>query len=89
MIGPNFNRMGECKDSYQGILCSNCKSGFSRSNSFECQKCPNKTANGFKIFGLFIIFAIVILLMLKSTLEGASEKRNITAVFQKILLNHI
>ncbi len=72
MVSPNYNRMGDCKDGYQGILCSNCKSSFSRSDSFECQKCPDKTANGLKIFGLFIIFAFIILLILKSTIEGAS-----------------
>lgn len=32
--------------------------------------------------------AIAIVFMIRSTLKGASERRNITSVFQKILLNH-
>jgi hypothetical protein len=36
-----------------------------------------------------IAFCGVLVFMIRSTLLGAAEKRNITSVFQKILLNHL
>jgi hypothetical protein len=42
-----------------------------------------------KIVAIIIIFTGVLIFLIRSTLLGAHERRNITSVFQKILLNHI
>jgi hypothetical protein len=81
MIPPNFNKIGECRDGYTGILCADCFPNYSRSGSFECQKCPEKTSNILKIIAILLIFTGVLIFMIRSTLNGASERRNITSVF--------
>ena len=88
IIPPNYSLTGECLDGYKGILCTDCFPGYSRSSSFECKKCPNQTENLVKIVGILLIFIIALIFMIRSTLNGASQKRIITSVFQKILLNH-
>ena len=36
-----------------------------------------------------VAFIAIVVFMVRSTLNGADQKRNLTSVFQKILLNHI
>ena len=89
IIPPDYNPSGSCLDGYQGILCADCEPGYSQSGSFQCQLCPDPASNIVKLIGVAIAFIIVILFMIRSTLKGASEVRNITSVYQKILLNHV
>jgi hypothetical protein len=88
IIPPKYERTGECLEGYSGILCADCKPGYSRSSSFECNKCPDSTSNFVQIVAIIIAFVVALIFMIRSTLNGAGEKRNITSVFQKILLNH-
>ncbi|CDW85822.1 UNKNOWN [Stylonychia lemnae] len=88
MITPNFSQVGECSTGYQGILCADCQSGFSRSNDYECAYCPPKILNIFRLTTIFIVFMTLIVFMVRSTLNGATDKTNSTSIYTKILLNH-
>jgi hypothetical protein len=37
---PEYTLTGDCRYGYKGILCADCFAGFSRTGTFECQKCP-------------------------------------------------
>lgn len=78
---PTYVPTGECASGYNGILCADCQTGYSRSGSFECQICPEKIANIIKIGAIMILFICLIIFMIRSTLKGAAEVRNITSVF--------
>ncbi|CDW84862.1 UNKNOWN [Stylonychia lemnae] len=88
MIAPNYNPIGECSFGYQGILCADCQVGFSRSNDYECALCPPRSLNIFRLSVIFIGFLSLIVFMVRSTLNGASDKTNSTSIYTKILLNH-
>ena len=45
--------------------------------------------NVFRITAIFLGAVVVLSLMIRSTLKGAANVKNITSVYQKILLNHI
>ncbi|CDW85655.1 UNKNOWN [Stylonychia lemnae] len=45
MIEPNYDPIGSCNIGYQGVLCSDCQVGYSRTNDFECSKCPERSIN--------------------------------------------
>eukprot|EP00347_Sterkiella_histriomuscorum_P006984 403350694 len=80
--------LGECLHGYQGILCSDCQEGFSRSGENKCSKCPEKAINIVRI--IFIILGVIalIIFLVRSTLNSAQNKHNITNIYSKILLNH-
>jgi len=79
---------GTCFEGYEGILCSKCKKGFSQTGYFECSKCPKKWANALRLS--FILLAAVAgsAYMIRSTINGATQKRNASSIYNKILMNH-
>lgn len=81
MIPPNNTPTGDCQKGYKGILCSDCENDYSRSSSFECQKCPEKYLNAIRVVGIMIAFLIFSVFLIKSTLKGAIEKKNVISVF--------
>jgi hypothetical protein len=86
---PGYNPEGECEYRYQGVLCSECIKGFSRNSDYECNKCPKTGKNISRL--IFIFFAAVILVsfLIRSTLDGAKEKKNVNSIYTKILMNHL
>ncbi|CDW71354.1 UNKNOWN [Stylonychia lemnae] len=89
MVEPENNPMGSCAEGYQKILCADCIVGFSRKNEYECGKCPDQTSNIVRIVFVFLAMIVVVVFVVRSTLQGAKETGNITGIFFKILLNHI
>eukprot|EP00347_Sterkiella_histriomuscorum_P003642 403363507 len=88
MVEPNNNPIGDCAEGYQGVICSDCMVGYSRTGENKCGQCPDYAINIVRI--IFIIIALILLItfLIRSTLQGALNKRNITNIFMKILLNH-
>eukprot|EP00347_Sterkiella_histriomuscorum_P005934 403354704 len=80
--------MGECQAGYQGILCADCEPGFSRTGDHKCSKCPDKTANSFRLIVIGIAVFLLLIFLVRSTLNSATQKNNITNIYMKILLNH-
>lgn len=89
MIAPDYNPMGDCYTGYQGILCTDCKIGYSRTNDYECSACPEKATNVVRITGILILAIILVVFMIRSTLAGAKDQNNVTSIYTKILMNHI
>ncbi|CDW86060.1 UNKNOWN [Stylonychia lemnae] len=89
MIPPQNNPQGSCLQGYRGILCADCNVGYSRTGTFECGKCPQYGQNLFRIIAIILVAIVVIIFMIRSTLNGAANVKNTTSVFQKIILNHI
>ncbi|CDW85402.1 UNKNOWN [Stylonychia lemnae] len=89
LVSPQNDPKGSCYTGYDGILCTDCDPGYSVTGSFQCGKCPEYAQNVFRIVAILIVGVVVIVFMIRSTLQGAADVKNITSVFQKILLNHI
>ncbi|CDW88760.1 UNKNOWN [Stylonychia lemnae] len=89
MVPPQNDPQGQCYTGYAGILCTDCNPGYSLTGSFQCAKCPEYAQNVLRILAILIVGVVVIAFMIRSTLQGAADVKNITSVFQKILLNHI
>ena len=81
MIAPKMEATGSCDEGYGGILCTNCAIGYSRSGDFNCEMCPAKAANALRLIGIMILAIGVVVLMIRSTLKGAHQKRNVTSIF--------
>eukprot|EP00347_Sterkiella_histriomuscorum_P017498 403349122 len=93
MLPPENNPLGVCSDGYFGLLCTECKHGYSRSSfsgsTFKCQQCPDHLSNSFKLAGSFILYISLLIFMIRSTLNGAKEEKNVTSIYLKILVNHL
>eukprot|EP00347_Sterkiella_histriomuscorum_P010863 403374635 len=88
MVEPNNNPIGDCAQGYSGVICSDCMVGYSRTGENKCGKCPDYIINIVRLIFIIIALILLIILLIRSTLQGALNKRNITNIFMKILLNH-
>jgi hypothetical protein len=89
IIPPKYNELGECADSYEGILCSTCIVGYSKTDTFKCSKCPPYYSNAIRLIFILIAAIFVVVYLVRSTLKGAKEEKNITSIYIKILMNHL
>lgn len=89
MTAPDYNPTGECAEGYQGILCTDCQPGYSRTGDYECSLCPNRIWNVVRLGLIFLVVVALIVFLIRSTLTGAHDKRNVTSIYTKILMNHI
>ncbi|CDW90149.1 UNKNOWN [Stylonychia lemnae] len=89
IIPPYFKTTGSCDIGYEGILCSSCSQDYSRTGSFKCSKCPESSTNILRLIGIGNCAVIIVVLLIKSTLNGALVKRNVMSIFQKIFMNHL
>lgn len=80
---------GKCDVGYQGVLCADCDITYQRTSNFKCGQCPNKTWNILRIVGIFFFVGVVIVFLVRSTINGAKVKGNYTSAFNKILINHM
>ena len=89
IVEPDYNPMGTCLEGYGGIMCSDCNIGYSRTGSYECGICPHPVANILRLGAVFFIFIFGIIFLIRSTLKGALEKKNVTSIYTKILFSHL
>eukprot|EP00347_Sterkiella_histriomuscorum_P009503 403340963 len=89
MVPPENNPMGSCQEGYQGILCADCQIQFSRSGDFKCSQCPDKSLNITRLIFIFLAVIFLIVLLVRSTLNGAKDVKNVTSIYIKIMTNHL
>ena len=70
-------------------MCADWKVGFSRTNDYEWGAWPNVVWNAIRLFLIFIAVIIGIIIIIRSTLAGAIQRKNIQSVYIKILMNHL
>ena len=83
------NTLGAWFEGYQGYLCADCEAGYSRSGEYECAKCPNPILNVLQLVGILFWVTVGIVIMIRSTLTSALQRKNIQSVYIKILMNHL
>ena len=83
------NSWGRCFTGYQGLLWADCKVGFSRTGDFECSKCPDPVWNIIRIALVMIAVVFWIVILIRSTLSGALQRKNIQSVYIKLMMNHL
>jgi hypothetical protein len=88
-LPPDYNPKGDCMESYEGVLCSVCEVGYSKSKPFVCAKCPDRTKNIVRLMFILIVICAAVVYLVMSTLKGANDERNVTSIFLKILMNHL
>ena len=81
--------LGEWFTGYQGILWADCEVGFSRTREHECNKCPDPVLNITRLCLVMIAVVVSIVIMVRSTLAGALQRKNIQSVYIKLLMNHL
>ena len=54
-----------------------------------CRKCPPIGLNIFRLLSFFIIFALLIVIMVVSTLRTATKKKSKLTVYMRILMNYL
>jgi hypothetical protein len=90
-ISPSndYSATGECAEGYQGVLCADCQVGYSRTGTYVCSVCPDPIWNVIRIIAIMGFTVGLIVFMIRSTLAGAVEKKNVTSIYMKILMNHL
>ncbi|CAG9326025.1 unnamed protein product [Blepharisma stoltei] len=85
----NLSYTGECSTGYTGNLCQACDTGYSRSSSNTCGKCPDEVTNSFKVIGICILVIIVCGVMVRTTRNSAYKPKAIHSVYIKIFANYL
>ncbi|CDW73142.1 UNKNOWN [Stylonychia lemnae] len=86
--GNQLNPLGQCSEGYEGIVCANCKPGFSKISNFQCSKCPSATQNTIKLFFILLCAVLVVVFLVRSTLLSADKQKPVYSVYLKIIANH-
>ena len=90
-MGDVTHPLGICDESYEfkGTLCSNCMDDYAKKKS-GCSKCPASMGLNILIMFLIMIGAIIILIIVvKFSIEAATEYKPRHSVYLKIMLNHL
>jgi predicted outer membrane repeat protein len=64
---------GTCSYGFKGNRCQACDNGFSRTGKNLCNKCPDKLKNGLRLLGFCILMALLIGIMVRSSLTNAYQ----------------
>jgi hypothetical protein len=88
-VEPSWNPKGQCEIGFEGQICTECSVGYSRTGTFDCSLCPDPTINILRIFAIMFLVVGALVLMIKSTLAGATQLKNVQSVYYKILTNHL
>ena len=88
-VSPSNNKLGEWFEGYQGVLWADWAANFSKTSSYKWGKCPNPTWNIIRLLLIFLAIIIGIILIVRSTLSGALQKKNLQSVYIKLLMNHL
>lgn len=62
--------------------------GYSLTGTAKCAKCPEMTSNIVKLVFMALLLVGMFSFMVRSTLNSASQPKNLTSVYMKILMNH-
>ncbi|TNV88247.1 hypothetical protein FGO68_gene13755 [Halteria grandinella] len=87
-VSPDYNPMGACAKGYSGVLCAECEPGYSLTGLAKCAKCPDMVSNVIKLSGMMLLIIGIFTFMVRSTLNSATQPKNTTSVYMKILMNH-
>ncbi len=87
-IAPTWNPMGQCTEGYGGVLCAECAPGYSLTGTAKCAKCPEMGSNIAKLAIMTLLLIGMFSFMVRSTLNSASQPKNLTSIYMKILMNH-
>ncbi len=88
-VDDDTSPLGDCTDGYQGMLCSECSLGYTKTGDWECTECPHLAAH---IFGLIFLVGIPVLILLwivRSAILNAFGKRDMSGVYLRMLTSHI
>ena len=88
-VSPSYNKLGEWFTGYQGTLWADWTVNFSKSSNYKCEQWPNYAWNIVKLFLVSVGAIIGIVLIVRSTLAGALQKKNVQSVYIKLLMNHL
>lgn len=62
--------------------------GYSLTGLAKCGKCPDLISNVVKLVGVMLLVVVLFVLMVRSTIAGATQAKNNTSIYMKILMNH-
>jgi predicted outer membrane repeat protein len=88
-VYPDYNNLGEWFTGYDGVLCSEWEIGYSRTGTYEWSKWPDPVWNIIQIILILMAVILGIAIMVRSTLAGALQRKNIQSVYIKLLMNHL
>ena len=86
---PTNNKLGECFEGYQGILCADWKLNFSRTGNYGWSKWPDIVWNIFRLVLLSAVVVVWIIFMIRSTFSNTLQVKNVQSVYIRILMNHL
>ena len=87
-ILPN-NYTGKWFTGYQGILWSDWEVGFSRTGNYKWSQWPNPIWNVIRLTLIMLLVLFILIVIIRSTFAGASQRKNLRSVYIKILMNHL
>lgn len=62
---------------------------FSRNGDFGCSLCPEEITNILRLLGVLIGVIFALVMLIRSTLRGATARKNVMSIYTKIIMNHL
>lgn len=62
--------------------------GYSLTGLAKCGRCPELVSNVVKLVGVMLLVIVLFVFMVRSTLASATQAKNNTSIYMKILMNH-
>jgi len=85
----NLSLTGNCAAGYTGNLCQSCLKGYSRTNKYECGRCPEQTINIVRLVFIGLAVAILVGVMVSTTIKSAQKTKSLSSIYIKILMNYL
>ena len=87
--GTETNELGNCSTGYSGVLCKSCETGYLKTASGVCGKCPNKKTTIISIILLCMGILTISFLLVKTTLTSAFSPKALHSIYIKIFTNYL
>ena len=81
--------IGQCSEGYEGVMCSSCMGGYTKTSNGYCNVCPSKGSN---VVILLVIIGVVLLLciiLIKTTIRSAFSTKEHYSIYIKIFTNYL
>ena len=87
--GYPLSYTGYCATGYTGNKCQSCEGGYSRSGTNKCGSCPSLAVNSARLFGIMLAVVVVIVVMVKTSLNSVYRPKAIHSIYIKIFMNYL
>ena len=79
----------QCSPGYEGIMCSSCMEGYTKTASGYCDVCPSQDMNFGILLTIMAVILVFCIILVKTTIKSSFSKKELYSVYLKIFTNYL